>query len=256
MSRIITINYLSHTRPEYSDLTFHYLSKIKNENKAKIKLNILASVNNDWIRRCSKLNGIECNIHIINGGGNNYIQKLKIALSTDTEYSIKLDEDCFINNYIWDYIIENVNVLDNDDNLLISPIMSNNIPSCDLFINNGIKDKATIDKIHAEFLKRKMPDGLWGVNYESLDEFTIKAKKWDYKSFYNAVDKLSTQTKGIHPVRICGEAQIMVNEYILDNIDILNDKKEYSFIEFDSPYFTNSLFVMKTKIWLDIVNKR
>ena len=44
----ITINYLSHNRLHYSDLMFYFLSKIKPENKAKLKLNILASVECDW----------------------------------------------------------------------------------------------------------------------------------------------------------------------------------------------------------------
>ena len=36
MKKLITINYLSHNRPNFSKLTFHFLSNIKEENKDKL----------------------------------------------------------------------------------------------------------------------------------------------------------------------------------------------------------------------------
>jgi hypothetical protein len=36
--KTITINYLSHNRLDYSNLMFYFLSKIKPENKLKLKL--------------------------------------------------------------------------------------------------------------------------------------------------------------------------------------------------------------------------
>ena len=252
MNKLITINYLSHTRPEYSDLTFHYLENIKNENKNKIKLNVLSSVENDWSDKCDKL-GIEYSVHVISGG-NNYLPKLNIALNSNTKYSIKLDEDCFINNHIWDYMIENVGVLDNDDNLLVSPIMTNNIPSCDLFIDNAIKDSGVVNKVKEFLISRPMPNGLWGVNYEPLNKYTIGSKSWDYKQFYNGVRELGTEIMGIHPIRICYEAQVEINEYILNNPSIITDNNDYSLTEFEAPYFTNSLFLIKTSVWRDVIN--
>ncbi len=76
-----------------------------------------------------------------------------------------------------------------------------------------------------------MPNGLWGVDYTPLNEFTIHANEWDYKQFYNGVNNLNTNTKGIHPLRICYESQVSINEYILNNIEKLTDKHEYSLIE-------------------------
>ncbi len=136
MNKLITINYLSHDRLAFHELTFHFLSKIKEENKAKIVLNILASKENNWSEICSKL-GIECNIYIINSGSN-YLDKIRIAVNSNTEYSVKLDEDCFISNHVWDFMIENIDAVISEDVLLVSPIMSNNIPSCDYFINDYI----------------------------------------------------------------------------------------------------------------------
>lgn len=255
MKKIITINYLSHTRTNYSKLTFYFLNKIKEENKSKVQLNILSTIDDNWVEKLKPINGIDIKVYTIKGG-NNYLPKLNIALSSNTKYSVKLDEDCFINNHIWDYIIENVNQLDNEENLLIAPIMTNNIPSCDLFIDLAIKDKNLRENIFNNFLNQPMPNGLWGVNYEPLNKYTINAEKWSYSDFYDGVEKLNTQTKGIHPIRICGKSQVMINDYISKNIDIIINEKEYGILEFEAPYFTNSLFVIKTDEWKKIVNSK
>ena len=187
---------------------------------------------------------------------NNYLSKLNIAVHSDTEYSIKLDDDCFINNYIWDYMIENVDLLDNEENLLVSPIMTNNIPSVDLFIDNAVKDVKTVEKVKQFFINRTMPNGLFGVNYASLNKYTIDADVWDYKQFHNGVRELGTEFMGIHPIRISYESQVELNEYVLNNLSIITDGNDYSVTEFDAPYFTNSLFMIKTSTWKKIVTDR
>ena len=151
-------------------------------------------------------------------------------------------------------MINNVGVLENDENLLLSPIMTNNIPSCDLFIDSAIKDVKVVEKVKEFLINRPMPNGLWGVNYEPLNKYTINADVWDYKKFYNGVRELGTEVMGIHPIRISYEAQVEINEYIINNLSIITNINEYSITEFDAPYFTNSLFLIKTDIWRDIIN--
>lgn len=248
----ITINYLSHKRLNFSDLTFYFLKKIKKENKNIVKINILATSENDWVNKCNDL-GIDYNIHIINGV-ENYLKKIKIATCCDTEYSVKLDEDCFMNNYVWDYLIENVNMLDDDNILTLSPTMSNNIPSCDYFIEDFIIDGDVKNKIFNFFLGRDMPNGLWGVNYQQLNKYTLKSSKWNFEDFYDGVRSLNTIVRGIHPLRISYEAQIEINDYILKNINSFLSKNDFRFITINAPYFTNSLFFIKTSEWKNILN--
>ena len=249
----ITINYLSHNRLNYTELMFYFLTRIKDSNNEKIKLNILATHDNNWVERCEKL-GIEYEIYIITSN-NNYLDKINIAISTNTKYSVKLDEDCFINNHVWDFLIENVELLENPDTLTMSPVMSNNIPSCDYFISDYITDENIKNKIYGYFLNRSMPNGLWGVNYTPLNEFTTQSKVWDPVSFYKKLDSLNTNTKGMHPLRISYEAQIEINNYILNNIDNFLSKNNYGFITIDSPYFTNSLFFIKTEEWVNVLKQ-
>jgi len=160
-----------------------------------------------------------------------------------------------MNNYVWDYLIENIDVLNDDNILTLSPVMSNNIPSCDYFIEDFIDDKNIKNKLYSMFLGVNMPNGLWGVDYTILNKFTIHAEKWEPTNFYEGVKYLETNTKGIHPLRISYEAQMEVNDYILKNVDKFIHKDEYNLFEIDSPYFTNSLFFIKTSEWRNILSQ-
>lgn len=251
--KTITINYLSHNRLNYVDLMFYFLSKIKPKNKTKLKLNILATHNINWDDKCKDL-GINYNV-LINNQAHNYLYKINHAISTDTEYSVKLDEDCFINNHVWDYLIENVDILNNDDILTLSPTMSNNIPSCDFFISDFIEDFSVRDIVYKHFLNRPMPNGLWGVDYTPLNNYTVNAIEWDYNKFYEGLNVLNTIIKGIHPLRISYEAQMEINNYILKNIDKFTSENNYEFFEIQSPYFTNSMFFIKTSEWVKILSQ-
>jgi len=98
---MITINYLAHDRSNnFWNITKHFLNLIKEQNKSKIRVNILTTHNADF----EILDGIETNIVSFNSGYN-YMSKIQYAVSQNTEYSVKLDEDCFIGNHVWDYMI-------------------------------------------------------------------------------------------------------------------------------------------------------
>ena len=94
-----------------------------------------------------------------------------------------------------------------------------------------------------------MPNGLWGADYSSLNQYTINAESWKPSEFYNGVRKINHNYKGIHPIRICANAQIILNDYIMDNFDKILDKQDYSIKEFTCPYYTNSVFFIKTENW-------
>lgn len=248
---MININYLSHNRTNFSELTFHFLNKIKKENKLKIKLTILCSKSCNF--NLHKLEDISTEVKIFESE-NNYLSKIQYAIKSDCKYSIKLDEDCFINNHVWDYIIENIEILDNPENLLLSPTMTNNIPSCDLFIEDYVKDQDFKNRIYECFLNREMPVGLWGVDYSPLNQYTILANSWNSKDYYAGLSLLETPIKGMHPLRISYEAQVLINDYILQNVDRFLNKNDYSIVELISPYFTNSLFAIKTSEWKNILD--
>ena len=246
---MITINYLAHDRSNnFWNITKHFLNLIKQENKRKIRINILSTHTTDFER----LDDIETNIVKFNSGYN-YMAKVEYALSQNTKYSVKLDEDCFIGNHVWDYMIENVEILDSDDNFILAPLLSNNIPLVDQFIESFITDESVKGQIYADFLKRDMPNGLWGVDYSPLNAYTLQATSWNPSAFYEGVSQIDHYYKGIHPIRICAEAQVILNDYLMDNFHKITDKQDYSIEEFTCPYYTNSVFLIKTEDWKRVV---
>lgn len=248
---MITINYLAHNRPKnFWKVTKYFLNLIKEENKSKIRVNILSTENTDWER----LDGIETNIVSFPAGNMNYMEKIGYALTEKTEYSVKLDEDCFINNHVWDYMIENVDVLESDDNFALVPLLSNNIPLVDQFIESFVSDESTKNEIYTNFLKREMPNGLWGVDYSSLNAYTLQASSWNSFAFYEGVSQINHYYKGIHPIRICAESQVILNQYIMNNFSKILDKQNYSIEEFICPYYTNSVFLVKTNDWRNVLS--
>lgn len=248
---MININYFSNNRLQFFDLIFYFLNKIKPENKEKITINILTTTDKAEYFN-SKKNNYDLNIKVILfQEGMNYTSKLNYCMNLPEPYSIKLDEDCIINNYILDYMIENTSILNNENNLLLSPLLSTTYPSSDLFIE-GFLNKEQQDIINNYLKNREMPNGLFGVDYSKLNKCTIEAQKWDYKAYNNALNELETEKKGISPMRISYEAQTTINEFILENYQKIVDKNEYSIFEIDAPYFTNNCFLIKTKLWKHI----
>jgi hypothetical protein len=245
---MITINYLAHDRSNnFWNVTKHFLNLIKEENKSKIRVNILSTHTVDFER----LNGIETNVVLFNCEYN-YMSKVNYAVSQDTKYSVKLDEDCFVGNHLWDYMIENVDILESDDNLVLAPLVSNNIPLVDEFIESFVTDQSVKDQIYSKFLKREMPNGLWGVDYSPLNAYTIQASSWDSNAFYEGVSKINHYYKGIHPIRICAESQIILNDYIMDNFHKITDRQNYSIEEFTCQYHTPGVIMIKTEDWKKI----
>tara|TARA_R110000868_G_scaffold186190_2_gene428448 strand:+ start:1572 stop:2468 length:897 start_codon:yes stop_codon:yes gene_type:complete len=228
---------------------------IQTDNKNLIRFNVLTTSDNvDFFEKFNTSDlGFEYNV-IPFKGGFNYTDKLNYVLNLDGEYSIKMDEDCIINNHIWDYMITNTSVLDNTDNLLLSPMLSTSQPSCDEFIKGFLSERDR-DIIYNHFLNQKMPNGLFGVNYESLNEFTVNSTEWNEDDYYIGLDKIPTNTKGMHPIRISYNAQTTLNDMIIKNVSKLTTKGSYGVIELDRSYFTINMFMMKTSLWREIFNK-
>lgn len=249
---MITINYLAHSRPiEYWKITAYFLNKIKPENKKKIKVHILSTTNDDWSQYFDE--EINYQITVFPFGGN-YLHKAKVASQDSNSYSVKLDEDCFMSNHVWDFLIENINILDDPETLIFSPLVSTNIPLVDRFIEAYIEDDKIKNELYQMFLDREMPSNIWGVNYTSLNEYTINAKEWNSENFYEGVRKINHYYRGIHPVRISVESQLLINEYILNTSDRFFSKQNYSIKQFNEPYFTNNVFAFRTEEWRKVLS--
>lgn len=252
----IQINVLSHhvNRQPFLRFVVNYLIKIKEDNKNKIKIIFQSTYNDNFINNITEeLNscGIEASIIF---SGPDYMTKINNSINSDCEYSCSMDDDILINNYLWDYMIENIDILKDDKNLFLSPLISNGIPSVDYFIDQFLDNDDKIEMYNI-FKKTTIPRGLWGVNYESLHKYTL-ADEWVPDNFYEGVSNINHFYKGIHPIRVSYIGHMKLAENIMKNFSKFEAKENYDLMFVKRPYFCNSFFFIKTQIWKNIVNDK
>jgi hypothetical protein len=254
----IQINIISHN-PERFIFTSRSLDEIKKiKNKNRIKINICYTNESDsnlWELKCNELRdaGIDAGKNCIDRydtDGTNYMNKINSFISSDCEYSCSMDDDILLSCHLWDYIIENISILDNPENLFISPLISNGIPSTDLFIEDFFEIESR-EEIRSIFKNTHIPN-LWGANYESLN---YQKEEWGLE-FYEKVRNLEHYYKGIHPARVSTEAHKKMAELICGNPSKLLSKHEYNIEIRKFPYFCNSFYFIKTQTWKKIVDDK
>jgi hypothetical protein len=249
---MIQINLLAHNpdRLYFTTKSLDFLKKIKETNKSLIKLIIVFSDNMghwDYISNNLNENNIKTELLYVPHGDNNYLNKINSVINTECEYSCSMDDDILISNYVWDYIIENISILDDESNLFLAPLISNGIPSTDIFIEDFFNesDKNEIKNI---FINTKI-DNYWDVDYTSLNK---DRQIWDM-GYYDDVRKIEHYYKGIHPVRISTEAHWKIANVICENIDKMLSDNNFLIQKYELPYFCNSFYFIKTSNWVKII---
>jgi hypothetical protein len=247
--RKIAINYLHYRRDgKCHRLTFESLAQAKR--LSEVKVNIL--VNNDvapWKSNWGKMlrnAGAEVEVvHFAEKSAKNYTDKIAWATKQPEEYSVKLDEDVFVNGHVWDYMIENVDCLQNPSNFVVLPLLSNGIPSVDLFAEDFL-DKDELKELYSRFVQFKHPNR-WNFNYEDLN-----SSEWDWRAYMEKVRAFNTPVKGIHPVRMHGPSQYYINEMVLKHVDQFRGCGGMRLDPMSIAYFCNSFFLIRTEVWKSI----
>lgn len=258
----IAVGYLGHHehRSELHKIAFHYVKKIKEENKKKLFFLLMFNDNqkeSHWIdlHRDLKNHGINCSLtkfttKLEDGGYNylNYFNKCVRTIELRTEYCCKMDEDMWISNHSWDCIIENINILDDPTNLCLTPLVSNGVPTTDYYIENIFTDIER-NSLYDIFYNKKIDDFMWGVNYSSLNTLKSISDKWDASKFYSLVSKIQHHYKGIHPCRFSKEAQILINDYTLKHYEKIHNPQNYEFYIDQPVYLCNGFHFIKREKW-------
>lgn len=253
---MIQINLLPHN-PDRFKFTSRALDEIKNiKNKNLVKLVICYSNTKEtslWVNKVEELRGSGINSELLciteNAlDGTNYMNKIKALVNSECEYSCSMDDDILMSAHLWDYIIDNLEILDDDKNLFIAPLISNGIPSVDLFVNDFCTEEEK-ESLHSTFINTKI-ENLWGANYEVLNK---ERSTWGM-DFYDDVKKIDHYYKGIHPVRVSVDAHKKLAEYICKEPKKLMEKNEYKLDILKFPYFCNSFYFIKTETWKKIID--
>lgn len=249
MKNNISINFILHERYSYFINNIKEFAKLTKNSKDKLLINLLVSFESQNLKEAIDIlnyNEIRANIFKINGN-NNYMYKIYTALENSEKYSISIDEDVFLSSNVWEYFINNISVLEDDENLFLSPTLTTGIPSVDLFAKNFLNNEEN-DKLENIYLKTYIPNTN-GADYDILKENTINAKKWNIEAFYKNVNKINHYYKGVHPIRFSYEAQKFLNDICISNIKKIINCKDFSLLKIKRPYFCNNVFGIKTDTW-------
>jgi hypothetical protein len=250
----INIIHLTYRRKKFAELSHLLLSKCKFKD-FNLTLCSLDFDNGEVHNLANHARSLGLNVSIIAvpSAVDNYMNKITEASNQPYKYSIKLDEDIFMGPQAWDYLFENINLLDNEDNILLTPTLSTGIPSCDDFIEHNLspEDKQEVYKV---FGNTNIPN-CWGANYQILRS-CLKNNGYITDDFYNNVRNIPHFYKGIHPVRVGLEANDIINKMVIKNIDKFLEKQNYYVSEMTRPYLCNSFFAIKTKLWKDILSDK
>jgi hypothetical protein len=190
---------------------------------------------------------------------NNYLRKIQITMAYIRQHGIpylmKHDNDILMSHFVYDYLYENLNVLEDKKNIVLTPTLTSGIPTCELFFQDYLSEKQqdTLKKLFLQY--RHGP--LWGTDYTELNKYTLESDTWDWKAYANGVANRSHHYKGIHPVRMSKDAITELNRYVLEMKDKLFSKDSYEIVyDTTSPYFCNSIFCIHAETYFHILSQQ
>lgn len=202
--------------------------------------------------------GDECSVvNFDPKSGQNYLNKLKYAIEQNHEFTVKCDEDCLITSGSWDRFLEGVFSMRSDD-LLYSGVVSNGIPTVELFLEHHASNiKNEIYDMFNEF--KFTPSHLiyLGIPPKYTDYFNSRLDVWDPSFFYKKVSDFNFHYRGIHPARMSFEITKKINDFIIENfnyslmsknLEVIRDNNKY-------PYICNSFYGIKTQDLRDILSR-
>lgn len=238
----------------------HFVKLLEESNIKKVWKLIVLTHNDDVNFYKNILNSTEINHEeFLFSDHNNYLNKVNFAIKhakdNDIKYMMKCDNDIFMRGRTLDYMINNLELLDNDNNLTLGPLLSSGIPCVEYFIAVFLTDEQQIT-LKNKFIRTEFTD-LWGAKYTGLNKFTTQSDGWDGNAFLDGVKQLSHHYKGIHPIRVNLDAISYLNSCIVKNKSRFYDDSELSTIaDNKSPYLCNSIFCIKTSTYETLVNDR
>ena len=195
------------------------------------------------------------NINFIQTGGE-YMDKIhtfvNYAKKNNYTYCFKVDNDILLPTYLFDYIYENINILDNSDNGILLPTLTTSLPSFYYFLedfgNSEIKDK--LNSVFKSFTYSNE----WSALNNSLpNEWTLE----NYNTFIqNIKEPYGGNYKAIHPIRFYGDSTKLFNTFILENKDSFFNKQKDCYIFKDNlhTYFMPQAFLIHIDLFEKVLD--
>lgn len=200
---------------------FKYFTKYLEQSKYKdkFKIIILSNVYNKSFLQTS------LNIDFIQTGSE-YMDKIRAFIDyskvNNYNYCIKVDNDIILPTYVFDFIYENISVLDNTNNGILLPSLTTSIPGFYYFIEDFGNEEIKY-KLFSMFQDFKYINE-WSVVNSSLP------KDWSLENYHSFIENIKEpyggNYKAIHPIRFYGDSTKELNKYIVEIKDSFFNKKK------------------------------
>ncbi len=258
---MITILYISH-EIDRAPMFWYFMSKLKPEYKKQIKQ--VCCIYTCHINVVPK--DLDIEVIQIQGGGysnkiNDFINMVK-RNEIETEHFIKINDNCMLPNHALEGMIDHIHKLDEPDAWILSPIISNGLPTFDEFATDFLNeiDREIIYKLLMQYSVPSQPQLVrWGVfsSIQSLNKYTTLTNKWCPQDFYEGVNKLPHRFKDIHPIRYHYDTQVKLQDVLLQPHYVKKwiQQHEYSLKEFIRPYLCNGIYASKTSTFIHYADK-
>lgn len=182
---------------------------------------------------------------------------LSYYLASQYEYFVKHDEDVFVSPPSWVALLDSApQVLAESKNLLLSVNLSTGIPSWSRFLGLFFTPKEQ-RLVAAKLALSALPNECWGNNYQYLNQQIAARDVWDEDAYWNDVNGLGYDYRGIHPVRLDIWYANYLNKKIISNYqNFLEHSVDHEVTKIDDRYFCNSFFCMDYRQYRDIWNNK
>jgi len=234
------------------------ICNIQHIDKVRLCIYVEEILFNQWVGYF-KINKPRFDIQLIKCANSDYLSRVHHAQKTEFKYSCKLDDDVLVSRHVWDFIIENLHVIDKQ-HPIIAPILTNGIPSVELFARDFLTDEER-EKAYDILLKGSVADEFWGLNYTAINQKIKSMSEWNGREYWDYVAIADTQwetrpvpwgyfqVRGVHPARFSAEYNFYIADIISKNKEKFFGKNAYGFEEYKAPYFTNNMFISETSFW-------
>ena len=189
-------------------------------------------------RRLRKAASISVRLNLFHRRGNSYWQKLAHVESSTSPYVVKCDEDIFMTSAGWDVFLSQAP----DEDVVLSPVLSTGIPTVEHFLD-ACRDRGFASEIRASFSGQRIPD-TWGQDYSALPDYYAP----NPTEFFESVEHLQTDLKGVHPIRFSETAQWRLARHCVEE-DWWRETHEPRTVPLDFPYLCNSLILTTPTVY-------
>lgn len=241
------------------------LSNIDDHNKKQIELFIHHNIADEdlWSELAYPLAKSGISVTLVGLHTDTYLDKVRMAHQSTHKYTCKWDDDIYVNRDVWNYMIANRHIVDTPEISMLTPCLSNGMPSVDMFVEDFLNEEET-EFAHKQFISDNIPPDIFGCNYEAVYDFIKNTSQWDGKAYWTKVSEndpthnrsglpwFYTIVKGVHPARFSYDFNMFLAKHAESNLDKLRRSPDlYLDTTYPTPYLCDNLFISTTQFYID-----